>query len=368
MIRRLSFDSRTAFRLLQRVALVLAALASMAGCSTVGYYYQAARGHFAVLSAARPISELLADPTTPQPLRQRLERAQEIRRFAVTDLGLPDNGSYRSYADLGRAAVVWNVFATPPLSLELKTWCYPFFGCAGYRGYFARNAAERFAATLRGEGYDVNVAPVPAYSTLGWFDDPLLNTFINSNDGELARLMFHELAHQIVYVRDDTEFNESFATTVERAGVARWLAAQNDARLTHSYAEIERRRRDFRALLLDYREKLRRLYAEPVADAVKLERKRALFEALEADYRALRDTRWHGFAGYDRYFAQPLNNAHLAAVGAYYGLVPAFEALLARDGSLPAFYDDVRRLAKLDKPQRDRALAALVSGETSRGF
>lgn len=341
-------------------------LATAAGCSSIGYYAQAARGQFSLLAAARPLDELLADPATPEPLKERLRRAREIRAFAARELGLPDNGSYTAYADLGRPAVVWNVFATPTLSLELKTWCYPLFGCAGYRGYFDKGEAERLAGELRAQGWDVNVAPVPAYSTLGWFDDPLLNTFINAQDGELARMLFHELAHQVVYVRDDTVFNESFATAVERTGVARWLSARHDAVLSQGYAEIDSRRRDFLALLLKYRARLQHVYAEAAPRATLLERKREAFEALQAEYRQLRDGRWGGFRGYDRYFAQDLNNAHLAAVGAYYDLVPAFDALLARDGSLPAFYAEVRRLAHLAKPQRDQALGALLSGETSR--
>jgi predicted aminopeptidase len=353
-------------RLLRWTAPALLALAGATGCSTIDYYAQAVRGHFAVQSAARSIDELLADPATPEALRERLRRAREIRAFAARELGLPDNASYTTYADLHRPAVVWNVFATPALSLELKTWCYPLFGCAGYRGYFDRNDADRLAVELRAQGWDVNVAPVPAYSTLGWFADPLLNTFINAQDGELARMVFHELAHQVVYAKDDTVFNESFATTVERAGVARWLAARRDEALSRGYAQIERRRRDFLALLLKYRERLQRIYAEPASRSVLLERKRETFAALQAEYRQLRDGPWGGFAGYDRYFAQDLNNAHLAAIGAYYELVPAFEALLARDGSLPAFYADVRRLARLDKTARDQTLGAVLSGETSR--
>ena len=341
-------------------------MAGVAGCSSVSYYAQAARGHFDMLAAARPLDELLADPVTPQGLKQRLQRAREIRGFAARELGLPDNASYTAYADLGRPAVVWNVFATPALALELKTWCYPLLGCAGYRGYFDKGAADRLGDELRAQGYDVNVAPVPAYSTLGWFSDPLLNTFIHAQDGELARMLFHELAHQIVFVADDTVFNESFATAVERAGVARWLAAQRDESLTRSYGQIERRRADFLALLLKHRAQLQRSYAEGGAEPALRERKRATFEALQAEYHRLREQRWGGFAGYDRFFAQPLNNAHLAAVGAYYDLVPAFEALLAQAGSLPGFYGEVRRLARLDRPRRDAALGALLSGETSR--
>ncbi len=333
--------------------------ATLPGCASLGYYAQAVRGHGALLSAAQPIDALLADPTTPSHLRQRLARAQEIRRFASQELGLPDNATYTSYADLGRPAAVWSVFATPELSLELRTWCYPLFGCAAYRGYFDRNEARRFADGLRQQGEDVNVAAVPAYSTLGWFSDPLLNTFINSNDGELARLLFHELAHQMVYAKGDTAFNESFATTVERVGTARWLAAQRDERIECAYAESSSRRTQFQQLMRKYRDELQRLYATNAPDAVKRARKRETFERMQVDYRRLRQQQWGGFAGYDGFFAN-LNNAHLAAFGAYHGWVPAFENLLARGGGdLPTFYEAVRRLARLDPAQRHAQLQVL---------
>lgn len=346
-------------------ALALAALAAAgAGCSTLGYYAQAAHGHLAMLAAARPIDDWLADPAAPAPLKQRLERARAIRAFASSELSLPDNRSYTAYADLKRPAVVWNVFAAPELSLRLKTWCYPLFGCASYRGYFDRDDAQALAAELRAEGYDVHVGPVPAYSTLGWMDwlggDPLLNTFIGYPDGELARMIFHELAHQVVYVKDDTVFNESFATAVERIGVRRWLAAHGDDKLRAEYARFEARRADFVGLLLAHRRRLAEAYAHGT-DAEKRERKRAIFADLQREYARLKETRWDGWAGYDRFFAQALGNAHLAAVGAYHDLVPAFEALLEQQGGdLRRFYAEVRRLAALAKAEREAELRALA--------
>lgn len=367
----------------------VASAALLTGCSSIDYYVQAVHGQFALLAAARPIPDWLADPATPDDLKRRLELARSIRAFASEVLAEPDNRSYTSYADLKRPAAVWNVFATGPLSLTLKTWCYPLFGCAGYRGYFDQRAADALGAALAAQGLDVAVAPIPAYSTLGWFNDPLLNTFIRWPDAELARLVFHELAHQIVYVKDDTVFNESFATAVEREGVRRWLAARGDPAQRLAYAQFERRRSDYIALLLDYRARLAAAYAaddqdwaatrdraatrDPAAtphsgaapadgapaapDSAQLGRKRAIFAQLQADYRALRDQRWGGYAGYDHYFAQDLNNAHLAAVGAYYDDVPAFETLLAQQqGDLPAFYRAVRRLAALPPAARTAAL------------
>jgi predicted aminopeptidase len=345
------------------VVVLVALVAACASCSTVGYYAQAVHGHFALIAAAKPIPVWLDDPAAPDDLKRRLQRAQKMRAFASGELGLPDNGSYTAYADLKRPAAVWNVFATPELSLQLKNWCYPLFGCAGYRGYFHLEDAERLAGELLQQGFEVNVAPVPAYSTLGWFDDPLLNTFINRGEGELARLIFHELAHQVVYVSDDTAFNESFATAVERVGVRRWLAAEGDPATRAAYALQEQRRADFLHLLRDYRDQLAATYESNIDDAEKRARKRALFDALKADYQRMRTERWGGWSGYDRYFAQPLNNAHLAAVAAYNDLVPAFEAVLqAEGGDLPRFYARVKQLAREDRDRRTRALQEALAG------
>jgi predicted aminopeptidase len=343
-----------------RRALPLVWVGLLAGCTTVGYYNQAAKGHLALMASARPISDWVADPATPDELRGRLLRAQEIRRFAAESLALPDNRSYTAYADLQRPAAVWNVFATPELSLQLKTWCYPVLGCAGYRGYFERADAETMAAGLQAAGYDVNIAAVPAYSTLGWFNDPLLNTFINASDVELARLIFHELSHQVVYARDDTVFNESFATAVEREGVRRWLAAHGDDRQRAAWEAYSRRREDFLGLLLVHRRRLGEIFGSDLSDAGKRAAKAAVFDDLQREYRRLREERWNGYAGYDRFFERKLSSAHLAAVGAYNDWVPAFEALLRETGGdLPAFYRRVRELAALDRPARAAALARL---------
>lgn len=350
---------------LLRLPPLLLVLAALPGCADLGYYAQAVRGHLDMVNAARPIDAWLQDDSAPAALKDRLRLAREMRTFAWQRLGLPDNASYTAYADLKRPFAVWNVFATPELSLDLKTWCYPLFGCAGYRGYFDVSGAQRLGETLRTEGYDVNVAPVPAYSTLGWTNwmggDPLLNTFILWPEAELARLIFHELAHQVLYVRDDTMFNESFATTVERAGVQRWIAYRNTPGLAQAYAQYQQRRADFIGLLLEHRAMLAQAFAAPGSDAEKRERKRVVFADLQAAYRRIKAERWGGFSGYDRFFDQPLNNAHLAAVGAYNELVPAFEALLARQGGdLPAFFAAVRRLADLSKAERHAQLKALV--------
>lgn len=332
-----------------------------AGCSTLGYYSQSVQGHFSMLNAARPLPEVIADPATDAALRHRLERAKQMRQFASEELALPNNKSYTSYADLKRPYVVWNVFAAPELSLKLKQWCYPVVGCAGYRGYFDRAGAEEMAAGLKAEGLDISVSGVPAYSTLGWFSDPLLNTFINGSEGQVAGLVFHELAHQTVFVGGDTTFNESFATAVEREGVRRWLDAHGTAADRRAYQDFAERRASFVALLLKYRGLLEQNYASATTDEAKRAHKRELLSAMRVEYAQLK-TSWGGFSGYDRYFAQDLGNAHLAAVGAYNDLVPAFDALLVESqGQMPVFYEKVRRLAALPKEERMAALKGRAS-------
>jgi predicted aminopeptidase len=341
--------------------IIVAAIAVAAGCSSLGYYAQSIDGHFAMLRAARPIPELVADPGTAEGLKQRLQRAQQIRAFASEHLGLPENGSYRSYADLQRPYVVWNVFAAPELSLELKQWCYPVVGCAAYRGYFDRDSADSAAAELRAEGYEVHVGGVAAYSTLGWFSDPLLNTFIGGTEGQLAGLVFHELAHQVVFVGGDTTFNESFATAVEREGVRRWLAAHGDDASRMAYAQFSQRRHEFLNLLLQYRGLLFQNYQSQQPDELKRARKQQLFASLKDDYARLK-AGWGGFAGYDRFFAQDLTNAHLASIAAYNDLVPAFDALLAQTGGdFSRFYAEVRRLAALPRERRDESLRGMLA-------
>jgi predicted aminopeptidase len=334
------------------------------GCSTLGYYGQAVAGHLDLMQRSRPVGDWLADPATPQALAARLELAQRIRDFAVTELQLPDNQSYRRYAELGRSAVVFNVAAAPEFSLALKTWCFPVAGCVAYRGYFARVPADELAARLAAEGWESTVYGVPAYSTLGKTDwlggDPLLSTFIQWPEGELARLVFHELAHQVAYAADeDTTFNESFAVAVERVGGERWLARHADAAAREAYAALEARRQDFRALTARYREALSTLYASDLPADDKRRRKAALYRSLRDEHARLKAERWGGFAGYDAWFERA-NNAALGMQAAYLELVPAFERLFERcEGDFTRFYAEVRALAALPKAERRAKLAAL---------
>jgi predicted aminopeptidase len=343
----------------------LTVLTGLSGCASlredVSYYWQSTRGHLSIIQAAKPIDQWLADVQLNPALKRKLSLVQEIRSYASRELGLPDNGSYRSYADLQRQFVVWNITATPELSLKMRQWCFPVVGCVTYRGYYDKDAAEGFAQRYRDAGEDVQVAGVPAYSTLGYFNDPVLNTFIQYPDAELARLIFHELSHQVVYIKNDTTFNESFATAVEVVGVERWLRDKNDAKLSQDYAAYQLRRSDFLALLLSHRERLEILYKSAASDTEKREGKAAVFKDMREQYERLKRERWNEFKGYDRYFTQQLGNAHLASVATYNDNVQGFLALADQhDRQLPQFFFAVAQLAKLDKPERDEKLKSLV--------
>lgn len=344
-----------------RAALAGLGLLLLAGCADTQYYWQSVGGHLQLMRAARPLAHWLDDPQAPQSLKQRLQLAQRMRDFAVTELALPDNPSYRSYADLRRNAVVWNVVAAPELSLTLNTWCFPVLGCVSYRGYFDEAAARREADRLAALGLEVSVYGVPAYSTLGWMNwaggDPLLNTFIHYPDGELARLLFHELAHQVLYARDDTVFNESFATMVERVGRARWMERHGTDAARAQLATFESRRRDFRTLVLATRAQLEQVYRD--ADALDRDaqrrRKRQVMQAFRDRHAALK-AQWGGYTGYDDWVANA-NNASLGAQALYDELVPQFEAVFARQrGDWKAFYHAVGQIAELPAAQRREAL------------
>lgn len=343
--------------LLRRLTLVAASLL-LAGCEMAAYYLQAAGGHLALVAGTQPVERVIADPATPASLRERLASATRIRDYASKSLALPDNGSYRGYADLGRPYAVWNVVAAPEFSLAPVQSCFPVAGCVSYRGWYSKEGAEGHAARLRAEGHDVLVQGVPAYSTLGWFDDPLLSTFIRYPDVELARLVFHELAHQVAYAKDDSTFNESFAVAVEREGLRRWLRDSGREAETRKLVEAERRAQDFAALMGGARAKLEALYRTRLAPDELRRRKREVFEALVRDYEALKSSRWNGFAGYDRFLLEtPPNNALLAIFATYTQQVGAFERLLAEDGGdLVRFYARVVVLAAQDRAARAAAL------------
>ena len=328
------------------------------GCASVSYYGQLASGQLQLLRAREPVSTVIADPGRDQQLRAHLIQSQKARTFASQQLHLPDNQSYRLYADIGRPFVVWNVFATPEFSLTPQNHCFPIAGCVAYRGFYSQSAARGEAALQRLQGMDVSISGVEAYSTLGWFNDPIISSMVGWGDERLATLIFHELAHQRVYVKDDTEFNESFATFVEQEGTRQWRAHRGLAPDNGAQAQ---RRDQFIQLVLDTRTRLERLYALPLPADQMRQRKAAEFERLRGEYRHLRDSQWAGDKRYDAWINAPMNNARLLPFGLYDQWVPAFAALFRQmGGDWVKFYAAVERLGALPVGERKVALKALA--------
>jgi predicted aminopeptidase len=350
------FDARA----LGVAAVILGASSLLGGCGA-GYYWQASMGHLELMRQRRPVDEVMADPRTAEEVRAKLRTGQRAVDFAHDRLGLPDNGSYRVYADTGRPFVVWNVVAAPEFSLEPRTWCFPIAGCVSYRGYFAELRARKFADGLAEHGDDVFVGGVAAYSTLGRFADPLLNTMIGYVDYQLAGLIFHELAHQLVYVKDDSKFNEGFASFVEREGLRRWLESQDARDGLSRYRLTLARRAEAQALLVATRRELNRLYASEISGGEMRTRKAAILAELRDRYRELR-ANWQEPPHFDHWFEGELNNARLVSFATYDEYVPAF-AVLLRDagGELAGFYAGVEALAALETDERTARMDALLA-------
>ncbi len=343
-------------------AAVLTLLAPLAGCSTLGYYGHLAHGEASLLVHRKPIDEVVADADTDAGLRKRLEEAQAARRFASDRLGLPRNKSYTSYVDLGRPYATWNVFATPEFSVDPLTHCFPFAGCVAYVGFFDKARAEREREDLARQGNDTAIEGSAAYSTLGWFSDPILSSMLRWNDDELDGVIFHELAHQRVYVADDTAFNESFATFVQREGLKQWRESRG---LPAAGDDSDARDDAFTALVLDLRERLRRLYARGLDTSAMRAAKAGEIDAFRERFRRLRSTEWKNDAAYDAWMNAPINNARLVPFGLYDRWVPAFQRLFVQaGGDWAVFYGYVRALARLPGKARERRLDAWLAAPT----
>lgn len=360
-------------RWLRWLALVLIA-AVLSGCETFGYYKQAVHGQYQILAQQRPLSELIGDSQTPAGLREKFQLVLKLREFAERELKLPHNGHYLRYVEVGRRYVVWNVHAAPEFSLEAKTWWYPVVGSLKHRGYFSERDAQRYALKMEKRGWEVYVEGVEAYSTLGWFRDPVLSTFIHHQEWDLAEILFHELAHQRLFVPGDTDFNEAFATAVAEEGVRRWLRAQGRVSAYETYLAGLKRQEQFLRLLMAARQQLESLYGVQKKHNAKenqellAERKRRKALILDATRKAYAQlkTDWGGFAGYDLWFARSLNNAQLNTVATYYTLAPAFHNILQTNGGdLEKLFEEARRLARLPKAERHRHLAALIQQPSS---
>jgi predicted aminopeptidase len=332
----------------------------LSGCSSLSYYSQSVFGHLGLMMQREDIPELLEQGQISDELKQKLRFVIEARRFATEVLSLPDNGSYTSYVDTKQPFVVWNVVAAAELSLDLKKWCFVFAGCISYKGYYAEKDALQYATTLKHEGLDVYVRGATAYSTLGWFDDPVLNTFIKYPEPNLAGIIFHELAHQKLYIKNDSAFNEGFATLVEKEGVRRWLAnRRSDPAVLEKYQQRKDRRLQFNRMIVSTNDRLRKLYASTISDSAKREQKNRQKEQLRLEYGRLKK-QWGDYAGYDKWMAKELNNAQLGSVSTYQDLVPALQQLLTQNNNdLDAFYIAAQQLGELDPEVRKQKLAVL---------
>ena len=346
----------TGAKFISKYLLVLFVMLACFQCRSIPYYNQAINGQMEILRNKEPISDLVDNPATPAHLRKKLAFIQGVRDFSARELHLPVNDHYLSYVALDRPYVVWNVIAAPQFSMTPKTWCFPIVGCVSYRGYFAEEDARRFGDSLKLEGYDVFIGGAIAYSTLGWFDDPVLSTFIPLSEPDTAALIFHELAHGILYVKDDTAFNESFATAVEQEGLRRWQASVNDPKGYEKWLRKHRQRRKFTDLISKYRTRLEALYERDMPSMAKRNQKAAVFTQMRAEFRDLKSDHG-GMAAYDAWFNYPLNNAQLISVSTYHNWVPAFGRMLSDSGgNLEKFYQRCGRLAKKEPAERHRIL------------
>jgi predicted aminopeptidase len=350
-------------RVLALACACLLMILAVSGCQTVRFYSQAIAGQYEILAHQTPVNELIQDPGTEPKLKTQLGLVLRLRQFAERNLNLRPDGSYLKYIDLHRPFVVWNVNVAPRLSLEPKTWWFPIVGTASYRGYFNQDTARRYAAMWEKEGWDACVGDVPTYSTLGWFKDPLMNTFIFEPEGDLAETIFHELTHERLFIAGDTDFNEAFATMVAQEGVRRWFQASPNAREYDLYEEGVRHDNDFVKLVMATRDELEKVYDDTqLPDTAKLQRKAETITRMRFNYSNLKKSWGLSKSGYDYWFEEPINNAQLNTVAAYYDLVPAFQAVLqAQGGDLEKFYHAVENLAKEPLPKRHEALRAYLN-------
>ncbi|MCP4021267.1 MAG: aminopeptidase [Desulfobacteraceae bacterium] len=342
------------------IGVVLTGCLLIAGCVSPSYYAHVSYHHLKLINDREPVETIINMPDTPKDLKGKLILTQKIRSFASRQLLLPDNDSYTTYTDLKRPYLMWNVLATPELSLEPVAWDFLFAGRLSYRGFYTLKKAESFAKKLREKGYDVNISSVPAYSTLGWFDDPLLSSFIHWPQAELGSLIFHELAHQKLYVKGDTSFNESFAEMVAEHGLHLWFKAQKDPEAMDHYLKSKAQYQVFIDLLMGTAKELHKLYDSSLSKDQKRLQKQAVFSELKQKYSDLKKGD-QSFKRFDHWFSKEMNNARFALLSTYHGYVPAFQALLKKcNGDLERFYEEAVRLGKLSKKERQDALTFLA--------
>ena len=343
--------------MIRKLVLLFGAL-TVSACSSFGYYMDLMAGHSELLEQRKPVSEIIEDKETSLKLRKLLLKSQNIRNFASKALHLPENNSYRMYADLKRRYAVWNVVAAAEFTVQPKKWCFMFVGCLSYRGYFSKQDATNYANELKAQGYDVYVAGAKAYSTLGWFDDPLLNTMMYKSEARRAGIIFHELAHQVVYIENDSAFNEAFATTVEEEGIRRWMSAKGEE--YQEYLVNKKRDAEINQLLQETRVKLEKVYKTKVSEEEKRRQKKTIFSLMQKQYRTLKNS-WGGYSAYDPWMKQGLNNSHLLLIATYHDLVPTFKSMLESENyNLKSFYAAVKKYGELNKKDRNIQLKQLA--------
>jgi len=344
-----------------RVYLIIGASLFIQGCTSLGYYWEKVQGQAEILNKQQPIQAVIENPKTTASVKAKLINVQQARKFASDVLLLPDNNSYRNYADIGRDYVVWTVVATSPYSIKPKEWCFLIVGCLSYRGCFSKQSAEDFAAKLKKQGMDVYVSGIKAYSTLGWFDAPLLNTMLYKSEAYRVGIIFHELAHQKIYVENDTAFNEAFATSVELEGIKAWFKHEEKQQKFKKYLIRKKRDKIFKHLLKNSRTKLKNLYAENKTPQQLQVEKKSIFTQLQVDYTKFKNN-WHGYTGYDEWMSQGLNNAHLALVATYNDWLHAFSHLFENaNRNYQLYFKKIKQLTELDKNQREKQLEELMA-------
>ena len=352
-----SFSQRSATHIIAALVFSL----GISGCESSRYYYQVAEGHLKIMAAREPIQGLIDNDKLPAKEKAQLKRVMALRSYAETELQLPVGDHYSEYVDLKRSHVVWNVIAAPEFSMTPQKWCFPIAGCVNYKGYFSKADAKDYAAQLKSNNLDTYVGGVAAYSTLGWFDDPVLNTFLFRGDASLAGLLFHELSHKLLYIKGDSVFNESFATTVEIEGLMRWLKTQSKDELLTKHLTRKKRHQQFIELILQHRKRRVALYKNDIGDVQKRLEKQVLIAALREEYQQLKEHTWHGYAGYDKWFEGPLNNAQLSTIATYNALVAGLQGLLEQNNhDLSAFYQQCKDLIELDKKSRHAYLKSIA--------
>lgn len=339
-----------------KLSILILSAVTVSACSSFGYYMDLMAGHSELLEQRKPVTEVLAEKETSPKLRELLKTSQNIRDFASNKLDLPENDSYRQYADIKRPYAVWNVVAAKEFSIKPKKWCFLFVGCLSYRGYFSKEEATEYANELKTNGYDVYVAGANAYSTLGWFDDPLLNTMMYKSEARRAGIIFHELAHQVVYIDNDSAFNEAFATAVEQEGIRRWLEEKGEQNEYKKYITNKNRDSELNQLLKQTRENLKQIYQTKESVEIKRLKKKQTFALMQQKYQQLKKS-WAGYKAYDKWMSQELNNSHLLLIATYHDLVPTFAAMLKKEKyDLKKFYLVVEQFGQLDKVKRKELL------------